>query len=603
MNWHHELIESARWLGIAYGATLIAFGASMAVLARTTRWGGQFWSVSGAWFDPRRNGGRWQPLGGVAVMLLLVLAGVRMNVLFSYWYNGFYTAMQTLDRAGFWFFLQLFALLATLHVVRTLLYAYVRGAFEIHWREWLNERLVGRWLTGHAYYVGRFAEPAVDNPDQRIQQDVADFALNTVTLSMGLVGALVSIFEFTGILWTLSAPMRVFGTEVPRAMVFLVYVYVLVATLLAVWIGRPLIVLSFLNEKLNATYRYLLVRLREYGESIALYRGEAVERRHLDNGFGAVIGNAWALLFRALKFEGFNLGADQLAVIFPFLIQGPRMFAGQIKLGDVMQTGEAFGQVQTALSFFRSSYDTFAGYRATLDRLDGFEANVRGAAALSLLTPHERADGLRLAGVTVRRPDGHVLTRDLSLQLGAGRALLIRGPSGSGKTTLLRTLAGLWPHAVGHIERPLDERALFLSQKPYLPLGTLRTALAYPRPTVDDVTAKQVLEQVHLAPLMAQLDMAQDWSQVLSPGEQQRLAFGRVLVNRPAIVFLDEATSATDSGLEHALYTLLRRALAQAIIVSVGHRESLAAFHDEVLDLAADGSWHGMQRGDALLTL
>lgn len=592
MNWHHELADSAWWLCRAYLITLLVFGATMTGLARSTRWGRQFWAVSGAWFDPARNGGRWQPLGGVAVMLLLVLAGVRMNVLFSYWYNGFYTAMQSLDRAGFWFFMQLFALLAAVHVVRALANAYVRGAFEIHWREWLNERLITHWLDGRAYYLGRFAQPAVDNPDQRLQQDITDFTTNAVTLSMGLVAALVSIFEFTAILWNLSAPMSVAGLEVPRAMVCLVYLYVLVVTTFAVWVGRPLITLSFLNEQLNATYRYLLVRLREYGESIALYRGEAVERAHLDRGFRAVIGNAWALLFRTLKFEGFNLGATQLAVIFPFLIQAPRMFAGQIKLGDVIQTGEAFGQVQEALSFFRTSYDTFAGYRATLERLAGFEANVQGAAALVLpgVEPHD--DALSIGGLTVRRPDGAVLTERLHLELAAGSALLIRGPSGSGKTTLLRALAGLWPHAQGHIARPLAPRALFLSQKPYLPLGTLRGALAYPALQVDDATARTVLEQVHLVPLIEQLDVVQDWSQVLSPGEQQRLAFGRVLVNRPAIVFLDEATSATDTGLEHHLYTLLRRVLPQAIIVSVGHRETLAAFHPATLSLVAGGAWH-----------
>lgn len=591
MNWNQELLNSALWLGKAYLITLVVFGLVMTVLARSTRWGRQFWALSGAWFHPRNNGGRWQPLAGAALMLLFVLAGVRMNVLFSFWYNGFYTAMQTLDQPGFWFFMQLFAILAPVHVGRVLLATYIRGAFTIHWREWLNERLVTHWLRGQAYYLGRFAEPVVDNPDQRIQQDVTEFCGNTVALAMGLVGALVSIFEFTGILWKLSAPMLVLGTELPRAMVFLVYLYVLVATVLAVGIGRPLIRLNFLNEKLSASYRYLLVRLREYGESIALYRGEPVEQRNLLSGFSAVIGNAWALLFRGLKFDGFNLSANQLAVIFPFLIQAPRMFAGQIKLGDVIQTGEAFNQVQEALSFFRSSYDTFASYRATLDRLAGFEANVQGAQALRLPAVQPCKDALVLQGLSLLRPNGEVLAHDLNLRLPAGQALLIRGPSGAGKTTLLRTLAGLWPYATGQAQRPVGEASLFLSQKPYLPLGPLRAALAYPRLQIDSAEAARILEQVQLAHLVSQLDIDQDWSQVLSPGEQQRLAFGRVLANRPAIVFLDEATAATDSGLEHSLYTLLRRELPQAIVVSVGHRETLTAFHDQALTLSRDGSW------------
>lgn len=590
MNWNQEVLNSAVWLAKAFGITLVLFVLVCAVLARTTGWGRRFWAVSGGYFSPRRPGA-WRPLAVVALMLLFTLFSVRMNVLFSYWYNGFYTAMQTLDQKGFWFHMQLFAVLATVHVVRALLDFYIASAFRIHWREWMNEQLVGRWLDGRAYYLGRFAQPPVDNPDQRIQQDVADFGLLTITLALGLVSAVVSIFAFTGILWDLSAPMTLLGVELPRAMVFLVYVYVLVATTLVIWVGRPLIALNFLNEKLNATYRYLLIRVREYGESIALYHGEEVERRGLMASFVAVIHNAWALLFRNLKFQGLNLGISQVAVVFPFLIQGPRMFAGQIKLGDVMQTGEAFGQVQSALSFFRTSYDDFAKYRAVVDRLAGFHDNLRGTAALTLPTVRENANALVLNRVTVNRPDGHALTRELTLRLEPGEALLIRGPSGTGKTTLLRTLAGLWPFATGESERPGGSAALFLSQQPYLPIGSLRQALAYPAETVDDATARSVLERVNLAHLAERLDFAQDWSKVLSPGEQQRLAFGRVLVNQPALVFLDEATSATDSGLEHSLYSLLRQTLPRAIVVSVGHRESLVAFHDRGLALAPDGSW------------
>jgi putative ATP-binding cassette transporter len=256
-----------------------------------------------------------------------------------------------------------------------------------------------------------------------------------------------------------------------------------------------------------------------------------------------------------------------------------------------MQTSQAFGQVEEALSFFRSSYDSFAGYRAVLDRLSGFEQNVRGAQALALPQLRENPSALVLNGLSVLRPDGQPLTRDLNLRLDAGQALLIRGPSGAGKTTLLRTLAGLWPFSSGEAERPAAMACLFLSQRPYLPLGPLRAALAYPGGAIDDTLARATLERVQLGHLGAQLDVEQDWSQVLSPGEQQRLAFGRVLVNRPTIAFLDESTSATDSGLEHSLYSLLRSELPQTIIVSVGHRETLTAFHDQALTLSRDGSW------------
>jgi len=588
MNWNQELLNSALWLGKTFVITLLVFVLVMAVLARTTVWGRQFWSLSGGYFSPKRS---WRPLLGVALLLLFALFSVRMNVLFSYWYNDFYSALQALDQPKFWFSLNLFGVLAAIHVVRALLNAYINGAFTIHWRQWLNDRTVTEWMDHQAYYLGRFVQPGVDNPDQRIQQDVTNLVSTTLSLSLGLVSSVVSMYEFTGILWNLSASMTVFGTEVPRAMVFLVYLYVLVATTFAIWIGRPLIGLNFLNEKLTANYRYLLVRLREYGESVALYRGEPVEKHGLLSSFSAVIANAWAMLWRSLKFDGYNLGVSQVAVIFPFIIQAPRLFAGTIKLGDVMQTSQAFGQVEGALSFFRSSYDGFAGYRAVLDRLSGFEQNVAASARLALPVVKESASALVTRTLTVNRPDGQVLLADLDLTLTAGQALLIRGPSGSGKTTLLRTLAGLWPFSTGESARPIGAASLFLSQRPYLPVGSLRAALAYPANTVSDDVARQVLGQVQLGQLADQLDVVQDWSQVLSPGEQQRLAFGRVLANRPSIVFLDEATSATDSGLEHSLYAQLRAQLPQAMLVSVGHRETLAAFHDQALTLQGGGCW------------
>jgi putative ATP-binding cassette transporter len=588
MNWNQELLNSALWLGKTFAITLVVFVLVMAALARTTAWGRQFWSLSGAYFSPRRS---WRPLLGMALMLLFTLFAVRMNVLFSFWYNDFYSAMQALDQPKFWFSLNLFGILAAIHVARALVTSYIRSAFTIHWRQWLNDRTVGEWLNGQSYYLGRFAQPSVDNPDQRIQQDVTTLVGTTLTLALGLVGAVVSVYEFTGILWKLSASMTVFGTEVPRAMVFLVYIYVLVASFFAFRIGRPLIELNFLNEKFTANYRYLLVRVREYGESIALYRGERVEQRGLLASFAAVIANAWATLWRSLKFDGYNLVVSQISVVFPFIIQAPRLFAGTIKLGDVIQTSQSYGQLEDALSFFRTSYDNFAGYRAVLDRLSGFEQNVAASARLSLPVVKDNATALVTRKLTVNRPDGHALLSDLDLTLTAGQALLIRGPSGSGKTTLLRTLAGLWPFSTGESERPTGAASLFLSQRPYLPVGSLQAALAYPADTVSDDVARQVLVQVQLGQLADQLDVVQDWSQVLSPGEQQRLAFGRALVNQPAIVFLDEATSATDGGLEHSLYRLLRAELPRAMLVSVGHRETLTAFHDRTLTLSPDGSW------------
>ncbi|MFJ4054199.1 MULTISPECIES: ABC transporter ATP-binding protein/permease [unclassified Pseudomonas] len=590
MNWHQALQESLSWLAIASLITLIGFTAAAALAVRYTRWGSQFWQLAGPYFSFRRS---WRPLLVFAALLVLTLFSVRMNVLFSFWYNGFYSALQALDQTAFWYLLGVFAVLATLHVLRSLFTFYVTEAFSIRWRVWLTERLTNDWLHGDAYYRGQFLAEPVDNPDQRIELDVTAFVTNSVTLALGAVSALVSLVAFTAILWGLSAPLAVAGVEIPRAMVFAVYVYVLIATWIAFRLGQPLIRLNFLNEKLTANFRYALMRVRENAENIAFYQGAQVERGTLLGRFGALIVNVWALVFRNLKFSGFNLGVSQVAVVFPFILQAPRFFSGAIKLGDVMQTSQAFGQVQDALSFFRESYDTFAQYRATLDRLTGFLDANQQASTLPRVSTQQQAHALDISGLQVMRPDGYALIADLDLRLQAGQALLIKGPSGSGKTTLLRALAGLWPYAEGEVRRPTATEALFLSQRPYLPLGDLRTAIAYPTDSKpeDEVRMQQALRQVNLAHLAERLAVSCDWSHILSVGEQQRLAFARVLFNRPQVVFLDESTSAMDEGLEHALYSLLRNEMPQTLLVSVGHRSTLAGFHTHRLEVDGQGGW------------
>ena len=590
LNWQQQLVESAIWLASAFGITAVALAVVAVVLARTTDWGRKFWRLAWPYLTPRRS---WRPLLTLALLLLLAMAAVRMTVLFSFWYNGFYSALQALDQTAFWRFLGIFSVLACVHVVRALADSYVGQAFDIHWRVWLNDRLTRDWLGAGAYYRGHFVDEPVDNPDQRIEQDISMFVTGSRTLAIGALSAIVSLVAFTGILWSLSGPLTVAGVEIPRAMVFVVFLYVIVATWFAFKIGRPLIKLNFLSERLTANFRYALVRLRENAENVAFYQGEAVERGNLWTRFSAYIANLWARVYRGLKFDGFNLSVSQVAVVFPFILQAPRFFSGAIKLGDVIQTSQAFGQVQDALSFFRTSYDSFAQYRATLDRLNGFLDANEAARALPSVDTEPMPDGLDINDVTVRRPDGHALLQGLNLRLRPGQTLLIKGPSGSGKTTLLRALAGLWPYAQGHVRRPEGTAALFLSQRPYLPLGDLRSAVAYPGQALpqDDARLADALRLVNLGHLSQRLDEVADWSRILSIGEQQRVAFARVLFNRPAIVFLDEATSATDEGLEHMLYGLLRSALPECMLVSVGHRSTLDPFHTHRLHLDGVGGW------------
>jgi vitamin B12/bleomycin/antimicrobial peptide transport system ATP-binding/permease protein len=591
LDWSTEWLTSILWVAGVFVATALGCAVLVVLLSRYTVWGGQFGRLAFPYFSPRGPEG-WRPLRTMLVVLVLAIAAVRLNVLFSYQENGMLTALQNGDPAAFTRFIGIFSILATIYVAQVLLAFYVQQALVIRWRAWLTDRMIGDWLDGRAYHRGRYTPAAVDNPDQRIQEDINTLATSSLTLGVGAVSALVSLVSFTIILWELSGPLTVLGFEVPRAMTFLAYLFVIVASVIAFRIGRPLILLNFLEERFNASFRYALVRLRDNSENVAFQRGELVERGILATRFHYVIGNAWAIVFRSLKFQGFNLGVSQISVVFPYVIQAPRFFAGQITLGDLTQTATVFGQVHDSLSFFRNAYDQFAGYRAVLDRLTGLlDAD---DAARALPSAHvESGHGLQVRDLTVRRPDDRILVDDLDLDAAAGTSLLVTGPSGGGKTTLLRSLAQMWPYATGVVRRPTDGRTLFLPQQPYLPLGTLRAALSYPGPAdeMDDARAARLLRQVQLPHLADQLDEEDDWARRLSPGEQQRLGFARVLIMRPRVVFLDEATSALDEGLEQSLYTLLRAELPDTVIVSVGHRSSLRRFHDELLELQLDGRW------------
>lgn len=589
MNWNQELGTSLVWVAKAYGITCLLFVIAVWSLTRLTSWGRQFWQLSGAYFSLRRSA---KPLLAIALILLLTLAGVRLDVVLSNWSNGLYTSLQQLNESLFWSFVRIFCILASLHVLRSLFSFYVNQSFSIHWRAWLNEQLLQRLLSQQAFYRLQYLPQHSDNPDQRIQQDVSSFVSSSLGLSMGVVSALVSTLAYTLILWNLSGPLQLLGVEIPRAMVFAVFVYVLIATVLAVKIGRPLVRLNFLNEQYNANYRYLLVRLLEYAESIAFYAGEKVEGMLLRSRFGQIIHNNWRIVFRSLKFQGFNLIVSQTAVVFPLIVQAHRFFSKQITLGDLMQTSQAFGTLHDNLSFFRNAYDDFAGYRAVLNRLSGYCDSMQEAASLPRPAISHQGKRLALEAFSLHSPAGDCLLENVSLEIPAGSAMLIRGRSGSGKTTLLRSLAGLWPYSKGQITLPASG-VMFLSQKPYLPGGSLRDALYYPAtpPQGNSAQLEQVLQSIQLGHLLPRLDEERDWSHSLSLGEQQRLAFGRLLLNQPDIAFLDEASSALDEGLEDAMYRLLRERLPDTTLVSVGHRSSLLQYHQQQLHILGQGRW------------
>ncbi len=630
IDWAHALPDSLVWIALAWSISAVGVLAVAALLRVSTRWGRQFWEISGPYFTGRESVRVWVMLG---VLLLSVITAVRLNVLFSFQGNDLYSSLQTAfqgaagnDEAvresgvhGFWMSIAIFSVMAVLHVARVMLDIYLTQHFMVNWRIWLTERLTGDWLDGRAYYRARFVttpldpavgeaiEGAIDNPDQRIQQDIDIFTAGNgasvnapanstgSTLLFGAVQSMVTVVSFAAILWNLSGTLTVFGFDIPRAMFLIVLVYVTVATIVAFWIGRPLIRLSFRNELTNAAFRYALVRVRDAAESVAFYRGELAERIQLRTRFRAIVSNYLAFVNRTIGFAGWNLSVSQAIVPLPWVIQAPRLFDGQIMFGGVAQTASAFGSISDSLSFFRNAYDNFAGYRASIIRLHGLlEANREARELPELLVKPSPDDTVALEGVEVRSPEGVPLIEALDVQLGTGDALMIAGPSGSGKTTLLRSLAQLWPYASGTLRRPDATNAtMFISQLPYIPLGDLRTVVSYPLEVgeVTDAAIVEALNKVSLPNLVDRLDEVEDWAKVLSPGEQQRVAFARILLTRPKAAFLDESTSALDEGLELALYRLLRSELPDTILVSVSHRHTVRQHHHHVLELRGQGRW------------
>jgi putative ATP-binding cassette transporter len=612
LDWGDELVGSALWVAKAWVFAAIGVLVVCTLLARYTIWGRQFWRVTGDYFKGRGSVPVWALLG---VLLVLVMIDVRLVVLLTYQSNDQFSAMQAAfegegeakDTAihGFWVAILILAALIVFKVTRTLLDTYLMQRFIIRWRVWLTHRLTNDWLDGDAYYRSRFIDAPIDNADQRIQQDIDVFTTGTgpetntfdvstaQTLLFGTVFAIVSVVEFTPILWSLSGPLPIFGLTIPRALFWIALLYVLLTTVVAFWIGRPLIRLSFRNEATNAAFRYALVRLRDAGEAIGLYRGEKAERGELMTRFAAVIANYRAFVRRGIAFLGWNRSMNEIVDPLPLIIQAPRLFAGQIQFGDVTQSSIAFNQLQGSLSFFRSVYDAFAGYRAAIIRLHGLVVANEEARELPSLSAEPSTDGsIQLDKVEVRTPAGVRLIDPLDMRLDAGQSLVISGTSGSGKTTLLRSLAQLWPFTSGTLRRPQDD-TMFLSQLPYMPLGNLRRTVSYPGDEGDyaDDEIRAALETVALGHLGGRLDEVNDWAKVLSPGEQQRVAFARVLLKKPKAVFLDEATSAIDEGQEFALYRALRDRLPDCIVVSVSHRPTLDQHHERRLELLGDGTW------------
>ncbi|WP_397407719.1 ABC transporter ATP-binding protein/permease [Polaromonas sp.] len=552
---------------------------------------------------------KWKARGLLVAIVLLNLGAVYMLVLINEWNRVFYDALQDKNQPVFWEQLGRFTYLAFAFIIIAVYRFYLTQLLEIRWRAWMTAHYLQRWLADHAFYrmeLARYANhgtngtAAPDNPDQRIQEDLNLFTTYTISLSMGLLNAVVTLLSFVGILWSLSGPFgfTLGGTSynIPGFMVWMAVLYCAAGSIITHYIGRPQIRLNFLQQRYEADFRHHLVRVREYSESIALDKGEAVERVHLESRFSTVLGNYLTLIRKQKNLIWFTNFFGQAAVVFPFVVAAPRFFSGAIQLGQLMQISSAFGRVQDSLSWFVDNYSSLAAWRATTDRLTSFEESFTALAlaqarqaqtAMNSVAASESATSLDTQDLTLALPTGAVLLEGVSLHAEAGENVLIKGPSGSGKSTLFRALAGIWPFSRGRTVLPAN--TMFIPQRPYFPNGSLRDALAYPQPAASysDAQLRQALEDALLPKLTQRLDDEDAWSQKLSGGEQQRLAIARVLLKKPAWLFADEATSALDEDAEKTLYERLLTQTRQAggAIVSIAHRPTVAAFHGKRWEL------------------
>ena len=531
----------------------------------------------------------------IAIALLvgaiaLTFGSVGLEVLFNEWNRRFYDSIQNKDEAIFWREILTFSWLAALYISVFVARAIVSPYLRLRWRRWLTRYYLAHWLDGRGYYRIEL-QRTVDNADQRIAEDLQFLGEYTMQLLLGLLSAIATLLSFLVILWTLSGPLSLapigIDVTIPGYMAWVCLIYAVVGTFLANLVGRRLIPLNFLRQRYEANFRFSLVRVRENAEGIALYRGEQREAHQLNERFADVFTNGWKVLFTQAQLAFYQSGYAQLAIVFPYVVTAPRFFAGVITFGVMTQTASAFGQVQSALSFFVDNYTSLAELRAVMDRLKGLQAATDAKPDTAIDVVPETGKELRTADLTLGLPNGQVLLRDTRLVLPPGRSTLITGASGSGKSTLFRALAGIWPFGKGEVHVPAGARVLFLPQRAYIPIGTLRDAVKYPdeQSTASDQEIGEALDAVGLDHLASRLDDVAHWSNILSGGEQQRLGVARALVYKPDWLFLDEATASLDEPMEAEVYRQLKKRLPTAALVSIGHRPSLRQWHDRQIEL------------------
>ena len=500
-----------------------------------------------------RSEDRWAGRALLFAVISLQLFQVWLNVRFNAWYNTFYTSLQNKDWDTFIFQIGVFSLLAAFFIVSAVYQLYLQQWLQIRWRNWLTQRYLGRWLGQGTHYRMRLKGDQADNPDQRIADDIREFVDGTLNIGIALLGSIVTLVSFVVILWTLSSatPLMIGSQsfEIPGYLVWAALIYAIIGTWVTHLVGRPLIKLNFNQQRYEADFRFSLVRLRENAEEVTLLSGEKAEETRLRDRFGSVIRNWYDIMHRRKRLTFLTAGYSQVALIFPFLVVSPVYFFGSLTLGGLMQIVSAFGQVQSALSFFVTAYTSIADWKAVLNRLTGFEASIAWAEGLDRTAPRleflsDGGNALLVEELAVGLPNGQEIVRLSQFSIEPGERVLVTGPSGAGKTTLFRALGGVWPFGTGSIRVPKGASVLVLPQRPYMPLGSLRGALAYPG--AEDAFAQgeidDVLKAVGLESFREELDETAYWADKLSGGEQQRLSIARAILQKPQWLFLDEAT-------------------------------------------------------------
>ena len=526
-------------------------------------------------------------------IIALTLGVVYMLVLLNQWNNSFYSALQNYDAKKIFDELIHFSWLAAIYILLAVYSYYLQQTLILNWRRWLTTRFIDIWLQNKTYYNLQMFGKDTDNPDQRISEDVRQFVEMTLSFGIGILKAFCTFASFVVILYNLSGSLSFtfMGKTwtINGYMLWASLLYSVIGTYITHIVGRKLVKINFIQQKYEADFRFSMIRLRESAESVAFYRGEAQEGSVFKQRFKMLLDNFWKLVNKQKQLVFLNSGYSQIAIIFPFVVAMNRYLTKEVTLGGLMQVASAFGRVQDSLSYFVDMYSSIAQWQAVVMRLTCFGHHMHDVYQQAERFHVERfaaADVVEVDNMQINLPDGKPLLENISFTLHPGHNVLIKGVSGSGKSTLLRAISGIWPFVDGKIFLPERDKLMFIPQKSYLPLGTLRAALNYPgNKPIDDTELIYLMDLCQIGYLKDKLDLEADWSHVLSVGEQQRLAFVRAHIQQPQWLFLDEATSALDEDTEANMYSLLQERLQQTTVVSVGHRSTLNKYHELALRL------------------